>query len=281
VAALAAEGRPPAIVAIENVCGFLTAGFPAIADALVCTGYRVGAIMADAALWAPQSRPRIFVVAVHRSCPIPPALRSDRPCLPWHPPALLKAVAGLSAKGCDASQWWRLPDPPPRVTSLADIIEGNAPDTPWHSRAETAALVRLMSPTNFAKIEAAQRVGCRVVMAGFRRMRGSAGQRTQRFEARDDGLAGALRMPTGGSSRQILLVIEGAHVRSRLMSGREAMRLMGAPDTYRLPPNLNDALALAGDAVAVPVVAFLRQHLFEPLLAEDPASIAEEKPAHA
>ena len=84
---------------------------------------------------------------------------------------------------------------------------------------------------------------------------------------RFDGTAGCLRTPAGGSSRQTLLLVEGESIRSRLLSPREAARLMGLPDSYALPANYNEAYHLAGDGVAVPVVRFLAAQLLEPLLA--------------
>jgi DNA (cytosine-5)-methyltransferase 1 len=88
-----------------------------------------------------------------------------------------------------------------------------------------------------------------------------------RAEARFDGLAGCLRTPGGGSSRQFLLWIEGPETRSRLLSAREAARLMGLPDDYRLPRRYNDAYHLIGDGVAAPVVRYLSENLLRPLLA--------------
>ena len=41
---------------------------------------------------------------------------------------------------------------------------------------------------------------------------------------------------------------------------------MGLPDDYRLPANVNGALALTGDGVVVPVVRFLGEHILEPVL---------------
>src|SRR3546814_4984080 len=96
---------------------------------------------------------------------------------------------------------------------------------------------------------------------------GPNGGKVQRAEIRFDDVAGCLRTPNGGSSRQTIMVIEGKRVRSRLLSPREAARLMGLPDTYALPKNYNDAYHLAGDGVAVPVVRFLAEHILEPLLA--------------
>src|SRR5262249_53300187 len=53
-------------------------------------------------------------------------------------------------------------------------------------------------------------------------------------------------------------------MRSRLLSPREAARLMGAPDFW-LPNNYNQAYRAMGDAVAVPVVRHLANHLLTPL----------------
>jgi len=75
-----------------------------------------------------------------------------------------------------------------------------------------------------------------------------------------------LRVPTGGSSRQTILVVEGESIRSRLLAPREAARLMGLPDRYRLPGAYNDAYAVCGDGVVVPVVRHIAQHLVEPIL---------------
>jgi DNA (cytosine-5)-methyltransferase 1 len=62
------------------------------------------------------------------------------------------------------------------------------------------------------------------------------------------------------------MIVEGALVRSRLLSPREAARLMGLADDYVLPRNYNEAYHLAGDGVAVPVVRFLAAHILEPIL---------------
>ena len=93
----------------------------------------------------------------------------------------------------------------------------------------------------------------------------------QRAEARFDGVAGCLRTPAGGSSRQLLLFVEGENVRSRLLSPREAARLMGAPEHYPLPKGQTAALHLFGDAVCVPVVKWLSQNLLAPLAGVDAA----------
>jgi DNA (cytosine-5)-methyltransferase 1 len=105
-------------------------------------------------------------------------------------------------------------------------------------------------------------------MAGalYRRTRCEAGKKVQRDEARFDDLAGCLRTPAGGSSRQFVIVVEHGDVRSRLMSARETARLMGLSDDYALPRNYNEAYHLTGDGVVAPVVRHIAAHLVEPLL---------------
>ena len=88
----------------------------------------------------------------------------------------------------------------------------------------------------------------------------------QRAEVRFDGVAGCLRTALGGSSRQTLLFVDGPEARSRLLSPREAARLMGLDDGYRLPPRYNDAYSVCGDGVCVPVVRHIAEHILEPLL---------------
>ena len=110
-------------------------------------------------------------------------------------------------------------------------------------------------------------LGKRAVGTVYRRMRTDTnGSKHQRAEVRFDDLAGCLRTPAGGSSRQSILVIDGQRVRSRLLSPREAARLMGLDDSYILPDRYNDAYHVCGDGVCVPVVRHIAQTLIEPIL---------------
>ena len=272
--ALAADGRAPRIVAVENVCGTLTSrggrDFETICGTFAEAGYRCGPLVINADRFLPQSRPRLFVVGVREDVALDPGLTAPAPIGPFHPPALRRAMERLPEALRRRLVWWRLPEPEPRPDGLAALIEADPPDAPWHAPAQTMRLLSLMSPTNLAKVEAARRAGERRVGGLYRRTRRDAdGGPVQRAEVRFD-IAGCLRTPGGGSSRQTLLVVEDGVVRTRLMSARETARLMGLPDSYRLPASYSAACHLTGDGVAAPVVRHLAHWLLEPLLADGP-----------
>ncbi|MFT4098572.1 MAG: DNA cytosine methyltransferase [Rhodoblastus sp.] len=270
IAELRAQGRAPKILALENVVGLLTsrggADFAALCRALQNLGYRFGALTMDAAHFIPQSRPRLFVVALDRAYDMPRSCADDAPAVEWASPALIRAQAGLPPDIAADWLWWRLPAPPLRNAALADLIEPEPSDVEWLDKQKTARLLDLMAPLHRARVEAARRSGGTMVGALYRRTRRDEdGARIQRAEVRFDGVAGCLRTPAGGSSRQSILVIGNGAVRARLLSGREAARLMGLPEDYKLPKGYTAACHLLGDGVAAPVVRFLAEHLLEPL----------------
>ena len=255
---LDAEGRGPPAIVIENVAGLLTSGagrdFAAVCDALVQAGYRVGALEIDAAHWLPQSRPRLFIVALRGvSAPEQPA-----PDGPFHTDRLIAAWSRLSHRTRDASAWWRLAPPARRNLDLQAMLD---PDAPWLDAAETTRLLDLCAPLHRARIAAATGPG-----AGFLRVRMENGQKRQRLEVRFDGLAGCLRTPAGGSSRQFVVAPGPDGPRIRRLTAREAARLMGVGEDYRLPASESAGLKLMGDAVAVPVVRALADQLLAPAL---------------
>jgi DNA (cytosine-5)-methyltransferase 1 len=270
VRALVDQGRGPRLVAVENVCGTLTSrggrDFETICRTFAEAGYRYGALVINADLFVPQSRPRLFVIGVGDGVEVAPELLSPGPVEPFHTRALQRAAAALPADVRDRLLWWNVPTPPRRTTTFADLIEDDPDSVGWHNQAETKRLLDLMSPVHAAKVEAARRAGRRMVGGVYRRTRVEAGAKVQRAEVRFDDVAGCLRTPAGGSSRQIILVVDGPRVRSRLISARETARLMGLPDSYVLPRNYSDAYHLTGDGVAVPVVRHLARRLFEPLV---------------
>ena len=272
--ALIEDDRAPAIIALENVCGTLTShggkDFQAICKTFADAGYRSGALIINAALFVPQSRPRLFVIGVRDDIDIDPALLSPGPVPPFHTRGLCKAVDTVPKAARAKLLWWNLPTPEHRIRTFADEIEETPESVSWHTPAETKQLLAMMSPINLAKVEAAKRAGRRMVGGVYKRTRlNDNGAKVQRAEIRFDDVSGCLRTPAGGSSRQVIVVVDGAKVRSRLISARETARLMGLKDDYKLPKNYNEAYHLTGDGVAVDVVRHLAKHIFEPLLAQN------------
>lgn len=261
---LAQQGRAPRIVVVENVVGMASSrsgdDLAAVAAALTSCGYRVGGLVVDAKLFVPQSRQRLFIVAVADDIQPWDKLVASGPIRTWHPASLVAAAAR-----CENWIWWNPPPPSSRTSNLVDVLEAE-PNIRWHTTGETDSLLTLMSERDRARLDEARRLSS-VVGTLTRRMRPSpAGGRQQRVELRLDGVAGCLRTPAGGSSQQTLVIADAEGVRSRSFTPREAARLMGLPDGYRLPRKREDALRLLGDGVAVPVVRYLAAALFEPIL---------------
>ncbi len=279
VKGLVAEDRAPKLIALENVLGTLTShngrDFEAICKTFADAGYRYGALVINAALFVPQSRPRLFIIGVRADVEIDPALLSPEPIAPFHTPALQRAFERVSKAAQEKMVWWNIPAPARRNTTFADMIEENPTSVSWHTDAERDLLIGKMSPVNKAKLEAAKRAGRRMVGCVYKRTRlDERGVKVQRAEVRFDDVAGCLRTPAGGSSRQVIIVVDGKKVRSRLISARETARLMGLDESYKLPKNYNEAYHLTGDGVAVHVVRHLAEQLFEPLLGVDDAAQA-------
>jgi DNA (cytosine-5)-methyltransferase 1 len=268
---LVQEGRAPQLIALENVCGTLNShegkDFAAICDAVTDAGYLVGAMVVDAALFTPHSRPRLFIVCPRADLELPPHLIGAGPEEPWHTSSLRSAFKNLPSNVRSNWVWWSMPLPPKRTKSFSDLIEDDPADVDWFTQKETSKLIAMMSELNRDKLAEAKRKNRRVVGGLYRRTRHDEnGLKVQRAEIRFDDLSGCLRTPAGGSSRQVVLVVHGQSVGARLISGRETARLMGLPDTYTLPENYNEAYHLTGDGVVVPVVRHLAQHIFEPIL---------------
>jgi DNA (cytosine-5)-methyltransferase 1 len=221
------EGRAPRLLVIENVAGLLSARGGSDFRALQ-------AALADLGYTA-----RAFTLDAAAFLP------QSRP----------RVFVVASREGLVPD----LPRPPPRTVALGDLLDAAAP---WSTAAQTHRLLPLLNPLHRARLTAAP---CTAL--AYRRVRTEGGGRVQRLELRTDGLAGCLRTPAGGSSRQFVLSWDGVEARSRLLTPREGARLMGLPDGYVLPAGSTAAWRVIGDGVAVPVVRWLSLHVLEPLLA--------------
>ena len=262
---LAKEGRKPGVIAIENVYGALTShggkDFEDIAKALASEGYAFGAMVVDGVHFVPQSRPRLFIIAVDQSMSLPAFTIADRAIPSWHPDAIIRAFNCLPKKIKAYWRWWSMPAPCGRLETLDDVIEKVPTGVNWHNTSQTKALLLMMTDINRQKVMAAQASGHLCVGTVYKRTRNGI----QRAEVRFDGISGCLRTPSGGSSRQTIIVVDGPKIRSRLLSPREAARLMGLDDSYKLPQRYNDAYRLAGDGLIVPAVAHVARHILEPI----------------
>lgn len=267
-------GFAPKIIAFENVTGLMTrAGgqdFTHVLNSIAALGYHVGALEIDARHFVPQSRPRLFVIALRND------IATDGLCVQaptglFHTEKLRRYV---NAAGVDLKtdfKWWAHNPPAQSTLSMLDIVD-RKPDTAWHSDAQVDALLGMMSEPSAARIAQARRSGRREIGLLYKRGRPDEnGKVRQRAEVRFDGIAGCLRTPAGGSSRQTIMFVKGNSVKSRLLSSKEASRLMGLPESYKMPKHYNSAYKVAGDGVVVPIVRYLDQQLFQPMLLRAPS----------
>lgn len=262
-------GFAPKIIAFENVVGLLSANrgrdFAAVVESISNLGYRVGAVILDAKHFVPHSRPRLFVIGVLKGLTLPDGVTEDSHAN--RPSQIQKAFDSLPISLRKEWVWWNNAVPAPKDVSLTDVVEKSVARDAWFSEVQTKKLVSLMNELHREKLKHASQSAKLVVGTVYKRGRpDGAGKTIQRAELRLDGVAGCLRTPGGGSSRQTVMFIEGDRVQARLLTTLEAARLMGLPDWYQMPENYNDAYHLAGDGVVVPVVRHLAERFFETIL---------------
>ncbi|MDG1170938.1 MAG: DNA cytosine methyltransferase [Sulfitobacter sp.] len=269
IGAAAERGFAPRIIAFENVVGLLTrnAGrdLKAVLKTLMDLGYRVGALEIDAAHFLPQSRPRLFVVGIRKDIPTYD-LAQAQPEGPFHSAKIKTFVRSLPAGMARQWVWWDHHKPARRRPSLHSLVD-HLPNTGWLSAPDVTHLLSLMSEPSLARVRKAREAGNEQIGMLYKRGRpDQSGLNRQRAEIRFDGLAGCLRTPAGGSSRQTIMFINGNETRARLLSSKEVARLMGLSDQFKMPERYNQAYKVAGDGVAVPIVSYLNKTLFEKIL---------------
>lgn len=253
------DRRPP-MVLLENVVGFLSshsgADFHQAMRRLNSLGYGVDAFIIDAARFVPQSRQRLFVVGVQGASTL---------SLPQESELRPRALVHFMQRQDDIC--WNLRPLPTLPTSqplLPSVLEDLPDDDPqWWNRERADYLLRQMSARHAATAAAMMAEAQWSYGTVFRRMRNGASM----AELRTDGIAGCLRTPKGGSGRQILFKAGYGRFAVRLITPREAARLMGA-DNYHITVPLNQALFGFGDAVCVPVVEWIATHYLNPIVEE-------------
>lgn len=270
------QGKPPAAVLLENVTGFLSSrggrDLTAVCGRLGGLGYVVDLAVVNARWFTPQSRPRLFVLAVRSGSSAAAAAARVSPA------AIETRIRPRAVRRFQGSHprlpfvELPLPEPPQSAPhGLSSLLEAVPPDDArWWPEERTEALLANMAAAHRHRVEelaAGQRNG---VATMFRRRRHG---RTV-GEVRSDDIAGCLRTPQGGSSVQFLVDCRSGKPRIRPLTGREYARLQGAAD---FPIDVGDRQAQMGfgDAVCVPAVRWLVQHAFRHV----PAMAAATAPA--
>jgi DNA (cytosine-5)-methyltransferase 1 len=249
----------PGVVVLENVVGMATSHGGADLSAAIAElnrlGYSVDVLTLDARRFVPQSRPRLFIVGAKQPPHTNPAsertLRPDWLQKPFSDPALLTHRAAL-------------PEPPPLLGGgMSLVIEDmKAQDEQWWDEDRTKAFICSLSLVQLKRLDALREGNTPTHRTAYRRTRNGKPV----WEVRPDDIAGCLRTARGGSSKQAVVRAGNNTVRIRWMTPLEYARLMGA-DEYRLNGiRRNQALFGFGDAVCVPVVAWLAEHYLLPLV---------------
>lgn len=248
--------RPP-VVAIENVTGFATShggkDLRSAIKALNALDYSVDVLAIDARSFVPQSRSRLFLVALReppkRPAPVNERIRPARLGLPIVDKRLRTHCADL-------------PEPPSELCrGLETVVDSLPDDDPaWWTQDRVDAFVASLSILQAKRLRSLLNAPEPSHRTAYRRTRDGI----PRWEIRSDEVAGCLRTARGGSSRQALVQCGGGHIRVRWLNPRECARLMGAHD-YRIDGiGGNQLLFGFGDAVAVPVVTWLSEHYLIP-----------------
>ena len=251
------DDRPPVAV-LENVTGLASShsgdDLTAAVRAFNSLGYSVDALAIDARHFIPQSRPRMFLVGAltpPNSDNSPSELRPEwlewihsDPTLTTHR-APLPIVPPLLTQG---------------FTALADQLPDDDPH--WWNPSRTADFLRSLSPVQAARLESLRASNQVSYRTAYRRTR----QGEPVWEIRPDDIAGCLRTARGGSSRQAVVKAGEDKVAVRWMTPHEYASLMGIPD-YRFGAATDNQIRFGfGDAVAVPVVAWLGKNYLMPLV---------------
>ena len=280
------QGRMPKAVLIENVIGFLSSHegkfFRVALQQLADLGYFLDAFVVDAKHFTPQSRPRLFIVGFQQ--PLIPSRTCQQYFFSqdsfWENPEPLESaprpvrlLQNLSRTRLKTG-WVPLclPSLPPVNRGLHELIDTDRSQDWWDEWRvkKHLAEMHLRHARRIRELMNAKQLSVGTI---YRRVR----EGRSRSEIRTDGLAGCLRTPRGGSSKQIVFVAGHGKIRMRWMSPREYARLQGCPD-YPISVDRNEALWGFGDAVCVPVISWIAENVLSQLF---PSSAGVRESAQA
>ncbi|HHC6498758.1 TPA: DNA cytosine methyltransferase [Vibrio parahaemolyticus] len=268
------EDNLPKVVLLENVKGFLTSHQGQdVTDTVALfsgLGYYVDIVELDAINFTPQSRPRVFVIAVceeiaSRVMHLKDSVTDDFWWACYDKTPMLKSNKLKNIiKSSPTLNWALFPlcEPTPTDKRLIDIVEKIPNDSDlWWNDTRREHLHKQMSDLHLSELE--KMVNSNTLSYGtvYRRMRKGRSM----AELRTDGFAGCLRTPRGGSSKQIIIEAGKGEWRVRLLTPREYARLQGLRDSFILPDNANKGYFAMGDAVCVPVIEYIAREILEPV----------------
>lgn len=256
---LRTKGRQPRVVALENVNGLATShggdDMAALIKELNKLGYSVDVIAMDARRFVAQSRPRIFIVG---ALDVP--AEQDETINDYRPEWLQHIYADKLLRTHRAV----LPELPALMTDglQAYIEQMSAGDERWWDEERSGRFLNSLSEIQDERLQELKKSREVVYRTAYRRTRG--GKPT--WEIRADGIAGCLRTPGGGSSKQAVVKVESGKIQVRWMTAKEYANLMGAPN-YNLNGLRNNQILFGfGDAVCVPTIEWLSEHYLKPLV---------------
>ena len=253
------DDRRPTAAVLENVIGLASSNngddLRAVIEEFNTLGYACDALALDARRWLPQSRPRMFVIAMRgiipHDAPLSSSLRPDS--LSWiHADESLRTFVAP------------LPDVPELKTSgFTAIVEDMSDEDPrWWDEERVAKFMSSLTPIQEERIKDLRELPGLNARTAYRRTRNGV----PRWEVRPDDIAGCLRTARGGSSIQAVVVSRNGQIRVRHMTGLEYARLQGAGD-FDLTGFRGSQIRYAfGDAVAVPAVELLMSSVVVPLV---------------
>lgn len=249
--------RRPPLVLLENVLGFASShsgrDLREAVQELNRLGYSCDLMAIDARHFVPQSRPRMFIVGE-----VDPPAQTDHFAESTVRPRWAREFARANPTArLHTRPLPPLPCGPSNLATVVDSLGENAVE--WWDADRVARFVASLSPLQAARLAEMKASAKATWRTAYRRTRHG----TAVWEIRADGIAGCLRTARGGSSKQALVEAGMGIVRIRWMTPREYARLMGADD-FKLAARRNQALFGFGDAVCVPVIAWLCQHYIAP-----------------
>lgn len=271
------ESAPP-LVLVENVPGWLYSNkgqdFRVTVQALNKLGYACDVFILDALRFTPQSRLRVFLVGTRL-----PVTFTTTELILTRSKSLLSDQLKKSIIANKDLGWFynEIPEPPPLNSSgLAGIVERMSDsDDRWWSEEEANRHIAMMKELHRERVMQLAR-GNQISYRTFYRRR-REGQ--QRAEVRDDDLSGCLRTAVGGSGKQFLIRAGKGRIRMRAMTPREYARLQGVPDKYPITVNGVQALTGFGDAVCVPAISWIAEHVLNPLVQDSSPQYQHKLPS--